>query len=109
MVYAPVGSGADNRGFIAGVFRMEKLADALIIPHIRGNFSLELIEDGEVAFSLPARTPTNNGFSHTTQANLPSVQWALRATPTNSWVEQYRSNWPWATFLSMLTLGLLVS
>lgn len=108
-VYAPVGSGDENRGFIAGVFRMETLADALIIPRIRGSFSLELIENGEVAFSLPARSPTNNAFSHTTQANVPSVDWSLRATPTDQWVERYRSSWPWATFLSMLALGVLVS
>lgn len=109
VVYAPVGAGADNNGFIAGVFRMERLADALIVPHIRGNFSLELIEDGEVAFNLPAPTATQNQFSHTTETNLPSVQWALSVKPTNEWVNRYRSNWPWATFLSMVALGVLVS
>ncbi len=109
VVYAPVGAGADNNGFIAGVFRMERLADALIIPHIRGNFSLELLEEGDVTFSLPTQTATQNRFSHTTAANLPSVQWAVRVKPTREWVERYRSNWPWATFLSMLALGLLVS
>lgn len=109
VVYAPVGSADDNRGFIAGVFRMEKLADALLLPLVRNNFSLELIEDGEVAFSLPAPSATDNRFSHTTEANLPSVQWALKATPTQEWVSRYHSNWPWATFLSMVALGLLVS
>jgi diguanylate cyclase (GGDEF)-like protein len=109
VVYAPVGASADNRGFIAGVFRMESLADALIIPRINGEFALDLIEDGEVAFSLPANTATNNPFSHTTEANLPSVQWSLRVTPTNEWVDRYRSHWPWATFISMVALGLLAS
>ena len=33
----------------------------------------------------------------------------MRVKPTQEWVERYRSNWPWATFLSMLALGLLVS
>ena len=109
VVYAPVGAGDGNRGFVAGVFRMERLADALILPQIRGNFGLELLEDGEVAFSLPARGTTNNQFTYTAQTNLPSVQWALRVVPTSDWVQRYRSHWPWATFLSMLALGLLVS
>lgn len=109
VAYAPVGSGLDNNGFIAGVFRMEKLADALILPYTRGKFSLELIEDGNVAFSIPSQGKTGNTFSHTTVTTLPSVHWAIRATPTDQWISQYRSIWPWATFLSMLALGLLVS
>ncbi len=109
VVYAPVGAGEDNNGFIAGVFRMERLADALILPRIRGNFSVELLEDGEVTFSLPAAGPAQTEFSHTTQTNLPSVEWALRVRPTAEWIQRYRSPWPWVTFISMLTLGVLGS
>ena len=109
VVYAPVGAGDANNGFIAGVFRMERLADALILPRIRGNFSVELLEDDQVAFSLPATRPAQTEFSHTTATNLPSVEWKLRVKPTAEWIQRYRSPWPWVTFISMFSLGVLGS
>lgn len=109
VVYAPIGSGDNNNGFMAGVFRMERLAEALILPGIRGNFLVELVEDGEVAFNLPTTRPAQTEFSHTTQINLPSVDWALRVRPTTEWIQRYRSPWPWVTFISMITLGMLGS
>ncbi|MFW5824898.1 MAG: putative bifunctional diguanylate cyclase/phosphodiesterase, partial [Marinobacter sp.] len=109
VVYAPVGAGEANRGFVAGVFRMEGLSNALIDSRIRGDFRLEVIEDGEVAFTLPARDPAHETFSHTTGISLPVIEWTLRATPTYDWVERYRSHWPWVTFISMTTLGVLIS
>ncbi len=109
VVYAPIGAGEANNGFIAGVFRMEQLSEDLIRPGIRQNFSLELIEANEIAYSLPATYPTQTRFSHTTEMHLPSIEWALRVRPTTEWVERYRSAWPWVTFISMVSLGVLAS
>lgn len=109
VVYAPIGAGDANNGFIAGVFRMERLAEALIQPGIRRNFSVELLEAGEVAYSIPASLPAQTTFSHTTDTHLPSVEWALRVRPTTDWMLRYRSSWPWVIFLSMATLGVLAA
>ncbi|SFR63236.1 diguanylate cyclase (GGDEF) domain-containing protein [Marinobacter daqiaonensis] len=109
VVYAPIGEGNQSNGFIAGVFRMERLADALVLPRIRDRFSLALIEDGSVAFSLLSDQPTADRFSYTSALDLPSVTWSLRATPTLPWMNRYRSIWPWVTFISMVALGILVS
>lgn len=109
VVYAPIGAGDANNGFIAGVFRMEQLAEALILPGVRRNFSIELLEAGDIAYSIPASHPAQTTFSHTTDTHLPSVDWALRVRPTTEWVQRYRSSWPWVTFLSMVTLGVLAA
>lgn len=109
VVYVPIGNGSDNLGFIAGVFRLERLANQLVTPRIRENFALELIEEDEVAFSLEASGPTVQKYSYTSITTLPGIDWYLRARPTTNWVDRYRSPWPWAIFLSMVSLGVLVS
>ncbi len=109
VVYAPIGSGDDNNGFIAGVFRMDQLAAALLTPRVLENFRIDILENGEQAFGLPARSGKMEQFSYTHAVNLPSIDWALTITPTVNWADRHRSIWPRATFFSVLVLGILAS
>ncbi len=109
VVYVPIGQGDTNNGFIAGVFRMGQLTNALVAARIRDHFRLDLLEEEGVAFSLPSSSLQLSDFSRVAKVNLPAVDWSLRAVPTLAWVDRYRSPWPWVTFLSMLTLGVLIS
>lgn len=109
VVYAPIGRGDENNGFIAGVFRMDRLAGALLTPRVLEHFRIDILENGEFAFGLPARSGIMEAFSYTHAVNLPTIDWALTITPTSAWADRHRSIWPQATFISVLVLGILAS
>lgn len=108
VVYAPVGAGADNRGFVAGVFRMENLATQFLPAQIRNNFRIDIVENGNLAYQVSPALQTDRNFKHTVRLSLPNVAWELTLHPSQQWLDTHRSTVPWLTFSTMVTLGLLV-
>lgn len=109
VIYAPVGAGADNRGFIAGVFRMEVLARQLLTERVLESFRVNIQEAGQPSYQLNNELPVSPEFSHTTALDLPTLDWALTLQPSRSWVQNQYSNWPAMTFATFVLMGLLTS
>ncbi|WP_375192577.1 putative bifunctional diguanylate cyclase/phosphodiesterase [Marinobacter sp.] len=109
VIYAPVGSGADNNGFIAGVFRMEILARQLLTERVLESFRVEIREAGELSYQLNNDLPVSDTFSHSLPVDLPTLNWTLTLKPARTWVENQYSNWPTLTFTTFLLMGLLTS
>lgn len=109
VIYAPIGSGADNNGFIAGVFRMEILARQLLTERVLESFRVEIREAGELSYQLNNDLPVSDTFSHSLPVDLPTLNWTLTLKPAKTWVENQYSNWPTLTFTTFLLMGLLTS
>ncbi|UDL07199.1 bifunctional diguanylate cyclase/phosphodiesterase [Marinobacter sp. CA1] len=109
VIYAPIGAGEDNRGFIAGVFRMESLATLLLTDRVRQQFHVDIVENGRPAYRLSPDAPVRSQYSHTVTIPLANVTWELTLTPTVHWLAQHQSNLPWVTFVTLLVMGLLMS
>ncbi|MFN2360263.1 MAG: EAL domain-containing protein [Marinobacter sp.] len=109
VIYAPIFSGETNGGFIAGVFRMEVLARHLLNSRALESFRIDILDDGEPAYALNQSAITDSSFSSTASVDLPTIDWALTVTPSASWVNDQRNNWPLVTFVIMLCMGLLTS
>ena len=109
VIYAPIGSGAANNGFIASVFRMEKLLQQLLNRRVLGAFRMEILDHGKLSYELNSSEPADPGFRYTLAVDLPVLDWALALTPSASWVQNQRSHWPEMTFTSVLLMGLLTS
>ncbi|WP_344816785.1 putative bifunctional diguanylate cyclase/phosphodiesterase [Marinobacter xestospongiae] len=109
VIYAPIGAGEDNRGFIAGVFRMESLATLLLTDRVRQQFHVDIVENGRPAYRLSPDAPVRSQYSHTVTIPLANVTWELTLTPTTHWLDQHQSSLPWVTFVTLLVMGLLMS
>ncbi|MBE96265.1 EAL domain-containing protein [Marinobacter sp.] len=109
VIYAPIFTGEANNGFIAGVFRMETLANHMLSNRALTSFHIEIREKGEPAYELNGSMETDSSFSRTLDVDLPTLDWTLVVTPSSSWVEEQRSRWPFVTFIIMLFMGLLTS
>jgi len=109
VIYAPVFSGEANNGFIAGVFRMEVLARHLLTSRALESFRIDIFDNGEPAYALNQSATTNSSFSSSASVELPTIDWTLTVTPSASWVNNQRSDWPFVTFVVMLCMGLLTS
>ena len=109
VIYYPVGQGAENNGFIAGVFRMDVLTEQLLTNRILGQFQIEILHRGQAGYLLNASADVDTSFSETVAVNLPTLQWQLTLRPTTAWVKNQRSNWPTMILVSLLLMGLLTS
>ena len=109
VIYAPVGAGPENNGFIAGVFRMEVLARQLLTERVLESFRVEIREAGEVSYELNVSQPVSRDFAQTQDVNLPTLDWTLTLRPSTEWVESQYSYWPGMTFATLLLMGLLTS
>nr|WP_041343056.1 diguanylate cyclase [Marinobacter similis] len=109
VIYAPVGTGTDNNGFIAGVFRMEVLAQQMLSSRILDSFQIDLITGDTRTYQLTPSDGISEIFAHTEPVNLPTLNWSFTLHPTEAWVQNQRSDWPAMTFGSLSLLGLLTS
>ena len=109
VLYEPIGAGANNRGFIAGVFHMEKLVQSVHTPELRDSFHLTVLENGQPAYRQPARGEPVDGFAQALPTDLPDVAWSLQLTPNQRWVDEHQSGWASLTFATLAVMGLLVS
>ncbi|MEX2474120.1 putative bifunctional diguanylate cyclase/phosphodiesterase [Marinobacter sp.] len=109
VIYVPVYSGASNNGFIAGVFQMETLARHLLASRVLDAFHIRIDNPGDQAYELNTTGQAAPEYSHTVQIDLPTLNWALTLTPSAWWVKSQGSVWPWATFISVLFMGILTS
>ncbi|MEE2764527.1 MAG: EAL domain-containing protein [Pseudomonadota bacterium] len=109
VIYAPVGTGPANNGYIAGVFRMEVLAQQMLSNRVLDAFQIELISGNGATYQILPSTDVSSTFAHTEPVNLPTLKWAFKLRPTHAWVNTHRSDWPAMIFGSLIVLGLLVS
>lgn len=109
VIYAPVGKGPSNNGFIAGVFQMNVLADDLLAPDTSAPMRVQILNDGKMVHQINADISTDEAFSGAARVNLPALDWSLLITPSTRWTAEQLSSWPRVTFLVMLTMGILTS
>lgn len=109
VIYAPVGTGTDNNGFIAGVFRIEVLAQQMLSSRTLDSFQIDLITGDTRTYQLTPSDGISEIFAHTEPVNLPTLNWSFTLHPTKAWVQNQRSDWPAMTFGSLSLLGLLTS
>ncbi|MDK9556145.1 EAL domain-containing protein [Marinobacter sp. M216] len=109
VIYAPVGTGDENNGFIAGVFRMETLARQLLTVRVKESFSIDILSKGEMSYQLNDSGTASTGFSHSEPVQLPTLDWSFILHPTSEWVQSQRSTWPEVTLASLILMGLLTS
>ncbi|SDW85058.1 bifunctional diguanylate cyclase/phosphodiesterase [Marinobacter mobilis] len=109
VIYAPVGSGDDNNGFIAGVFLLENLADTLLSSSLRSDFLITIAENGKQIYQLAPANDVSTAYSDSVQADLLSSTWQLTLIPTEHWVQKHQSSLPWVTLYTLALMGVLVS
>ena len=109
VIYHPVGTGEENNGFIAGVFRMETLAEQLLTSRMLEQFQVVITYGEDSVYQLNASADVTPGFGHTLAVDLPNLDWQLTLRPSQSWVTAQRSSWPNVTFISLLLMGVLTS
>ncbi|KXS50629.1 MAG: diguanylate cyclase/phosphodiesterase, partial [Marinobacter sp. T13-3] len=109
VLYHPVGVGEDNNGFIAGVFRMETLAEQLLNSRTLERFQIVIQYGRNSVYQLNSSANIARGLSATFPVDLPNLDWRLTLRPDQDWVAAQRSGWPNATFISLLLMGLLTS
>ena len=109
IIYAPIGAGAANNGFIASVFRMEELFQQLLNNRTLNDFRIEILDRGQLTYQLNSAVAAQTPFQNTVPVHLPGLDWSLRLYPSENWVRRQRSDWPAMTFASVLLMGLLTS
>ncbi|RBP32481.1 diguanylate cyclase (GGDEF)-like protein [Marinobacter pelagius] len=109
VIYVPVGTGANNNGFIAGVFQIETLVQQLLTSRVLQSFQVDIRDNGELSYQLNSLADTSEHFAQTEAVDLPTLDWTLTIRPTATWVASQRSDWPWLTFTAVLFMGLLTS
>ncbi|MFP3976898.1 putative bifunctional diguanylate cyclase/phosphodiesterase [Marinobacter sp. KMM 10035] len=109
VIYAPVGTGPDNNGFIAGVFRMEILARELLATREQAAFRIVLSSNGGPVYTQDSHQNADNSMSYTLPINLPTLDWQLTLEPSQAWIDKQRSPWPRWTFVALLFMGLVTS
>lgn len=109
VIYAPVDTGPDNNGFIAGVFRMETLARQLMATREPAMFRIEISSNGAPVYTLSDFESTSDPMSYTVPVTIPTLDWQLTLSPSTSWIDKQRSPWPRWTFITLLFMGLLTS
>ncbi|WP_320158932.1 EAL domain-containing protein [Marinobacter litoralis] len=109
VTYHPVGQGAENNGFIAGVFKMQVLAEQLLTRRIIDQFQVEILNGNNLSYALNTSGNINTAFRATMPVDIPLLDWRLALSPTHDWVESQRSQWPRITFISLILMGILAS
>lgn len=109
VIYAPVGAGQDNNGFVAGVFKMEALARRLLPPGQAHLWQIEIHSNGRKVYTLKDAQRSATAMSHTVPVTLPALDWQLVVRPSAQWISQQTSAWPRWTFIALVFVGLLVS
>ena len=109
VIYAPLGTGEANNGFIAGVFHMDILAGALLAPNATGQLQVSILENNSPVYRLKSDIDSDNRFSSEATLDLPTLDWSLAVEPSKDLVASQTSYWPRVTFLVMLAMGLLTS
>ena len=105
---------ADNQGertfdgFIQGVFRVERLMDALLSNLDNDNFSASLLEDGKPIYRREPGQAVAALQQEIPLHLLNNTNFALRLEPTERLVEQLNSPLPELVFAASLMISLLL-
>ncbi|MFT7337495.1 MAG: diguanylate cyclase (GGDEF)-like protein [Marinobacter maritimus] len=109
VIYAPVDTGPDNNGFVAGVVRVETLVRQLLASRESAMFRIKIHSQGAPVYTLGDFESTGDPISYTVPVKLPTQEWQLTLEPSPAWVDKQRSPWPRWTFVTLLVMGLLTS
>ena len=109
VIYAPIGRGPANNGFIAGVFQMDKLAGDLLAPDATEPLRINILSSGNLVYQFKSDIDAAEAFSSEAGVTLPTLDWSLAITPSKHWANGQLSDWPRNTFLVMLAMGILTS
>ncbi|MGO1748699.1 MAG: putative bifunctional diguanylate cyclase/phosphodiesterase [Marinobacter sp.] len=109
VIYAPVGVGSENMGFVAGVFRMDTLARQIMAVHEPTMFRIEIRSKDNLVYTLSDFEAANDLMSYTVPVSLPTLDWQLTIQPSPEWVSKQQSPWPCWTFITIVFMGLLTS
>ncbi|WP_228160729.1 putative bifunctional diguanylate cyclase/phosphodiesterase [Marinobacter bohaiensis] len=110
VIYAPiVTADGTDLGFIAGVFRMDGLLEALITPRIREHFRVDVEERGVIRYPVLPEGAVNTSITRRVPLSIPGLDWSLRVSPTHAWVERHEGRWPWLALIAIAALGILIS
>ena len=86
VIYHPVGRGDANNGFMAGVFRMNTLAEQMLTRRVLEQFQVTITQSDQTSYLLNTSSDLDNSLNHTVPINLPSLDWSLTLTPSRQWV-----------------------
>ena len=109
VIYEPITVNGSNLGFIAGVFRLDRVVDALIRPRLQHEFEVTLIESGGRSYVATSDEALAATFTVRLPVNLASYDWQVQLVPTQTWVDALRSPWPWILFWTLFAIGTLFS
>ena len=109
VIYAPVGKGDSNKGFIAGVFRMDVLAGDLLATDTPEHLQIGILNRDKLVYQLNPDIDVSETTVSRASVSLPTLDWSLLVRPSASWAESQLSGWPRVTFLVMLCMGVLTS
>ncbi|MGO1657405.1 MAG: bifunctional diguanylate cyclase/phosphodiesterase [Marinobacter sp.] len=109
VIYSPVGVGSDNRGFIAGVFRMDALVNQIMASREPAMFQMKIHSKDKLVYTLNSFDPASDALSYTAPISLPTLDLQLTVQPSPEWVNSQRGPWPRWTFITLVFMGLLTS
>ncbi|MCH8498390.1 MAG: EAL domain-containing protein [Marinobacter sp.] len=109
VLYEPITVAGNNLGFIAGVFRLDRMVDALIRPRLHHEFEVTLVEPGGQAYVATSEDALAPTFAVTLPAKLAGYDWQVQLIPTQDWANALRSPWPWILFWTLFAIGALFS
>ncbi len=109
VIYAPIGKGPSNNGFIAGVFRMDVLAADLLTPGATEPLQINILNEDRLVYQFNSGVDADQTFSSDAAVTLPTLDWSLSVIPSRRWAGSQLSDWPQVTFLVMLCMGILTS
>lgn len=109
VIYAPVGVGSNNNGFIAGVFKMDMLARQVMASREPTMFQMGIRNKDDLVYTLSDFENASDSMSYTVPLSLPTLDWQLTVQPSPEWVDKQRSPWPHWTFITLVFMGLLTS
>ena len=112
LVYVPIFQGKDFQGFIVGVFRAQKLLDAIL--KAKGNaahdYSIVVLEGEDEIYSQNVVSGEHEkGWVEETKINLYGITWRIRVKPTPQLLASARSPLPQVVLLAGMLMAMLLA
>lgn len=112
LVYVPIFQGKDFQGFIVGVFRAQKLFDAILKAkeNVTQDYSIVVFEGENEIYSRNIVTgEQKKEWVESTKINLYGINWWIRVQPTPQLLDKARSSLPQVVLLSGMLMAILLA
>ena len=112
LVYVPIFQGEDFQGFIVGVFRAQKLFDAILKAKVKAphDYSIVVFEGEDEIYSQNIVTGKHKqGWVASTKINLYGITWQMRVEPTPQLLAGVRSPLPQVVLLGGMLMAMLLA